>query len=79
MPKLPALRRGQHAVVTGGSSGLGLALATTLARRGLDVTLLARDRDRLEQARDFILCAAPGTTTSAFGHNSGEGARPVDI
>jgi 3-dehydrosphinganine reductase len=46
-------------VITGGSSGLGLALATTLAHRGLDVTLLARDRDRLDQARDHIACVAP--------------------
>jgi 3-dehydrosphinganine reductase len=46
-------------LITGGSSGLGLALATTLAHRGLDVTLLARDRDRLDQARDHIASVAP--------------------
>jgi 3-dehydrosphinganine reductase len=54
-----ALRRGQHAVITGGSSGLGLALATALAQRGLDVTLLARDRDRLDQAKEHIASVAP--------------------
>lgn len=58
------LRSGQHALITGGSSGLGLALATELAHRGLDVTLLARDIDRLAEARDAT-CAVVDEVTSA--------------
>ena len=46
------LQAGRHAVITGGSSGLGLALAEELARRHLQVTLIARDRERLDAAGD---------------------------
>ncbi|GAB4223863.1 MAG: SDR family oxidoreductase [Spirochaetales bacterium] len=38
------------AYVTGGSSGIGLAVAEELVRRGSDVLLIARDRSRLERA-----------------------------
>lgn len=37
------------AVITGGSSGLGLAFATELAMRGYDLILVARDQARLDQ------------------------------
>src|SRR5437868_4057235 len=38
----------ETAVVTGGASGFGLALATELAKRGRRVALLDRDGDRAE-------------------------------
>jgi NAD(P)-dependent dehydrogenase (short-subunit alcohol dehydrogenase family) len=41
---------GKHVVVTGAGTGIGRAIAGRLARDGASVTLLARDRDRLEQA-----------------------------
>ena len=53
------LQPGRHAVITGGSSGLGLALAEELARRHLQVTLIARDRARLDAAGDRIRAAVP--------------------
>jgi hypothetical protein len=37
--------------VTGGSSGLGLALAHALAKRDIPLLLVARDQHRLEQAK----------------------------
>ena len=49
--------QGKFALVTGGSSGIGLALAKQLAGAGADVTILARDPDRLEQARQAISAA----------------------
>jgi NAD(P)-dependent dehydrogenase (short-subunit alcohol dehydrogenase family) len=48
---------GRAAVVTGGSKGLGLAIATRMAASGADVALLARRAEVLEAAR-----AAVGTT-----------------
>jgi short-subunit dehydrogenase len=53
------LRRGQVTLITGGSSGLGLALAHRFAAAGLKLTLAARDRDRLQSARDEILAGNP--------------------
>lgn len=47
-------------LVTGGSSGLGLALAHALAARGDTVALLARDMRKLEQAAAGIRAATPG-------------------
>jgi 3-dehydrosphinganine reductase len=39
-----------HAIVTGGSQGIGLATARILAARGARVSLIARDVERLHQA-----------------------------
>lgn len=41
---------GGHAVVTGGGSGIGLAIAGALAANGASVSLLGRDRSRLYDA-----------------------------
>jgi uncharacterized protein len=41
-------RRFARALVTGASSGIGLELATELARRSTDLVLVARSRDTLE-------------------------------
>lgn len=43
--------RGKHFLITGGSSGIGRALALEVVRRGANVTVLARNRDRLEQTK----------------------------
>ena len=42
--------RGKTAIVTGGSRGIGKAVARELAREGVDVALVARSQDALEQA-----------------------------
>lgn len=46
-------------VITGGSRGLGLALARTFLRHGAKVALLAREPETLERARQLL--AASGT------------------
>ncbi|MFP3853012.1 MAG: SDR family oxidoreductase [Anaerolineales bacterium] len=45
---------GRRALVTGGSSGIGLALAHQLAAQGAAVTILARNISKLERAADEI-------------------------
>jgi NAD(P)-dependent dehydrogenase (short-subunit alcohol dehydrogenase family) len=60
---------GQHAVVTGGGSGIGAAVALELARLGAHLTLLGRRPDRLAaQAR-----AIQDTTAMAVA------ALPLDV
>lgn len=49
--------KGQLALITGGSSGIGLALAQLLARRGASVWLLARRKEPLEAALQGLPCA----------------------
>ena len=40
----------KHSIISGGSSGIGLALARLLVARGENVSLLARNQRRLDQA-----------------------------
>ncbi|MEM6611425.1 MAG: SDR family oxidoreductase [Cyanobacteria bacterium P01_C01_bin.72] len=44
----------QHAIITGGSSGIGKAVSQLLAQQGANLTLIARDRQKLEQAKQEI-------------------------
>ena len=46
---------GLTAVITGGSRGLGEAMAKALAEAGAHITLVARDGKRLESVRDDIV------------------------
>ena len=49
---------GRHALVTGASRGIGLAIAATLAGMGARVTLVGRDAARLAQAAATVAGAA---------------------
>ena len=48
---------GKRAIVTGGSKGIGKAIALELAREGADVAVVARTRDQLEAAAREIEAA----------------------
>src|SRR5215472_10666332 len=52
------------AVITGGSRGLGEAMAKALAEAGAHIALVARDRGRLEQVSDAII--KRGGTAAVF-------------
>lgn len=47
---------GKIVVITGGSRGLGLAMAEEFGRRGARLVLVARDREELNRAADHLLC-----------------------
>ena len=53
---------GQHIVVTGGSSGIGLVTAQLLASRGARVSLIARRKELLDEAVAGIGEHAAGST-----------------
>ena len=68
---------GKHALVCGGSQGIGRAAALELAQLGADVTVLARSREKLQAVLDSLPIAHPAQThafiatdandTTAFG------------
>lgn len=62
--------QGAHVVVTGGSSGIGEALALDLAGRGAALTLLARGADRLDAVAETIRAAHPDAAVAG---------RPCDV
>lgn len=45
---------GKHVLITGGSSGIGLALAEELLRQHANVTVVARTQSKLDSARKLL-------------------------
>ena len=86
-PTLPLADR--HALVTGGSRGIGLAIARALLDQGARVTITGRDSDALARARDTLAPSgdtriAPCDITDGPGAagavaRSVDAAGPVDI
>jgi NAD(P)-dependent dehydrogenase (short-subunit alcohol dehydrogenase family) len=67
---------GRSAIVTGGSKGLGLAIAQEYAASGADVAILARDQGTLAEAKQQIEAGAPGRKVVAI---SCDVAKAADI
>ena len=60
---------GRHAVVTGGGTGIGAAIARALGAEGAKLTLVGRRRDKLEE-----VCAS--CSPAEAGAQEGSGSRP---
>lgn len=83
--------QGQHALVCGGTDGIGRASAVMLAAHGADVTLLARTRANLESLAEALPCRGVGQTHAWIEADMGDlaslsakvealaAARPVNI
>ena len=73
---------GAHVLITGGSSGIGLATAARCLDRGAAVSLVARDPERLAGARNVLVARqAPGAriaTTSADVTEASALTRAID-
>ena len=52
--KAKAQWKGSRVVITGGSTGLGLALAKELVELGASVTILARNQENLNKAQSEL-------------------------
>ena len=70
--KHPALQNGSAAVVTGGASGIGFAIAQRLVREGLSVCLADLPGSRLDAARDAL--AAQGAKVLAVAMDVADAA-----
>jgi 3-oxoacyl-[acyl-carrier protein] reductase len=56
---------GRRALVTGGSKGLGLAIARELAGEGVHVAICSRDEEEIEAAGEELRALAPGVVVHA--------------
>jgi len=74
--------RGRTALVTGGASGIGLAVATHLAEHGAHVVVSDLPGERLERVRtaiDGVTCFAADLTVTRSAHELSAAAGAVDI
>ena len=67
--------RGKAALVCGASKGLGRGCATSLAREGCRVTLVARERQTLEKAADEIRAVTGATVVAVAADITSEQGR----
>ena len=57
---------GRVAIITGGSLGLGRAMALEFSRSGAKVAMVSRRAEVLDEAKAEILAAAPGVTINGY-------------
>ena len=78
--------QGKHAIVTGGSRGIGKAIARELAREGVDVAIVARNKGDLEATarelaadtnRRIVPLAADVTSKEQVDHMVAEAAQQL--
>lgn len=76
LPALPL--SGKSALITGGSRGIGLAIATELAARGAAVVITGRKAEALEAAVAEIREAVPGAIVGSVAGNTGDPAHRAE-
>lgn len=66
--KKPFIRslKSKHVFITGGSSGIGLAVASKVLREGAYVTLISRNSNNLSSAVELLLHEVPSTTAECI-------------
>lgn len=82
-----ATLHGRHAVITGGGSGIGLAIAERLQAEGARLTLMGRTRERLERANGLLPrgevhilpCDVTDADQVAAAFDAAQKAAPVDV
>lgn len=60
------MKKIKNIVITGGSSGLGLALAEAFAKKGYRIAIVARDAEKLKQASEMLKKKFPNVSISSF-------------
>src|SRR5689334_2000580 len=84
---------GKRALVTGGSDGIGLAIAAAFASEGADLLIVGRDAGKLEAARSTLARHAKGNAAietlsadlatsagiDAVAGHIGQSGRPLDV
>jgi len=64
---------GRSAIITGGSKGIGFAVATRFAESGADVAIIGRGREALDAAKTAISKTAKGRVAALQGDVSSAG------
>lgn len=72
-----AVQQRRSAVVTGGSTGIGLATAVALARAGVDITIVGRRRDALQSAA--VTIGAAGMAVETHVADMGDPDAPAHV
>lgn len=71
--------RGRNALVCGASKGLGRACATSLAREGCSVTIVARDREHIEKTAAEIRASSGAKVTAVAADITSEPGRAAAL
>ncbi|KAI9845317.1 MAG: 3-dehydrosphinganine reductase [Sclerophora amabilis] len=70
--------RGRTVIITGGSQGMGKAVAKELARKGANVVVVARNVDKLRHALESIKADAINPETQRFHYISADLTNPEE-
>jgi 17beta-estradiol 17-dehydrogenase / very-long-chain 3-oxoacyl-CoA reductase len=69
-PSLRAKNQGTWAIVTGGTGGIGLGIAQELAAQGINIVLVARDKQRLSTTASSLRDSNPEIQTREVSMNA---------